>query len=572
MRTPASRHPPGVWILLWGVMIAAELGALRGPAPPAWDVVFRLVGGSFAACGLVAWRRRPGNRSGRLMVATGLSFLAGPLFESFDAPVLQTLGLLLGDVWIVLLVVLLLSFPSGRRLRTATDRALVGSLAFAYVVLGVVWLLFLDDPGNLLAAFPDADAADAIDTVQRSLGLGASVATFAVLARRWWLATPPLRRALVPSLAGGVSLLLLAALLASDIVTGDPTHALPALTWACVIGLLLTPAAFLAGLLRTRLARGGFAELVVELRGLRGGALEAALSRTLRDPTLVLAGWLPEYGAYVDADGQVVLPPAPGSDRRSTAIERDDRPIALLVHDRSLDDEPEALEAVCAAAALALENEALQTESRARLSELQASRARIVEAGDTERRRLERNLHDGAQQRLVAVALQLRLIRARAGDPAAVEELATKGGEDVAAALDELRELARGIHPAVLDHGLGAALESLAARSPLLTTLSLDTDQPLPQPIELAVYFVASEALANVAKYAHATAVTLRVARNGASVSVEIADNGVGGADAAHGSGLRGLEDRVEALGGALRVSSPPGGGTTVSAELPCAS
>jgi signal transduction histidine kinase len=578
MRTPASRHPPWVWILLWSVTIAAEVGALmpafsgRNP-PPAWDVAFRLIGGSFAACGLVAWRRRPANPTGRLMVVTGLSFLAGPLFEQFDAPVMQTLGLLLGDVWIALLVVLLLSFPSGRRLQSATDLALAGAVAFAYLPLGVAWLLFYDQPGNLLAVLPDAGVAHAVDTLQRSLGLCASVATFAVLAQRWRVATPALRRATLPSLAGGVSLLAFAALLASDIVSGTGTHTVLALTWIGVVGLILTPAAFLAELLRTRLALGGFAELVVELRGLRAGALQAALARTLRDPTLVLAGWLPEYGTYVDAGGQVVLAPAPGSDRRATAIERDDWPVALLVHDRSLDEEPGTLEAVCAAAALALENEALQTESRTRLRELQASRARIVEAGDTERRRLERNLHDGAQQRLVAVALQLRLIRARIhSDPASVEALAIQAGEDVAASLDELRELARGIHPAVLDHGLAAALESLAARSPVLTTLSLDVARPLPQPVELAAYFVASEALANVAKYAHATAVTLRVARNGASVRVEIADNGIGGADPSQGSGLRGLEDRVEALDGALRVSSPRGGGTTVTAELPCAS
>src|SRR3954447_12247619 len=579
MRSPASRHRPEVWILLWGLTIAAELGAVlpalagRGPPPPAWDVAFRLVGGSFAVCGLFAWRRRPENRSGRLMVATGLSFLAGPLLEQFDAPVMQTLSLLLGDVWIVLLVVLLLSFPSGRTLRSATDRALVGVLGFSFVVLGFVWVLFLEDPGNLLAVFADAGAAHAVDTVQRALGLCASVATFVVLARRWRIATPPLRRAMLPSLAGGVSLLLFAALLASDIVSGTSTHAVLGLTWAAIVGLILTPAAFLAGLLRTRLARGGFADLVVELRGLRGAALEAALARTLRDPTLVLAGWLPEYEAYVDADGHVVLPPAAGSNRRSTAIERDGRPIAMLVHDRSLDDEPETLDAVCAAAALALENHQLQTESRARLAELQASRARIVEAGDTERRRLERNLHDGAQQRLVAVALQLRLIRARVdSDPSSVKALAIKAGDDLAAALDELRELARGIHPAVLDHRLAAALESLAARSTVLTTLSVDVARPLSPPIKLAAYFVASEALANVAKYARATAVTLRVARNGTRVTVEIADNGVGGADASRGSGLRGLEDRLEALDGALRVSSPPGGGTTVSAELPCAS
>jgi signal transduction histidine kinase len=579
MRSPASRHRPEVWILLWGLTIAAELGAVlpalagRGPPAPAWDITFRLVGGSFAACGLVAWRRRPENRSGRLMVLTGLSFLAGPLLEQFDAPVMQTLGLLLGDLWIVLLVVLLLSAPSGRPLHSLTDRALVGTVLFAYTVLGVVWLLFFESRGNLLAVFPDAGNADAVDTAQRAVGLCASVATFAVLAGRWWAATPPLRRAMLPSLAGGVSLLLFAALLASDIATGTRTHAVVGLTWAGVAGLILTPAAFLASLLRTRLARGAFANLVVELRGLRGGALQAALARTLRDPTLVLAGWLPEYAAYVDAGGQVVLPPTAGSDRHSTAIERDDQPIAMLVHDPSLDDEPETLEAVCAAAALALENEQLQAESRARLAELQASRARIVEAGDTERRRLERNLHDGAQQRLVAVALQLRLIRARAdSDPASVKALAIKAGDDLAAALDELRELARGIHPAVLDHGLAAALESLAARSTVLTTLSVDVAWPLSPPIELAAYFVASEALANVAKYARATAVTLRVARNGTHVTVEIADNGIGGADASRGSGLRGLEDRLDALDGALRVSSPAGGGTTVIAELPCAS
>src|SRR3954470_22646966 len=393
MRSPAWRHRPGFWILLWAVTIAAELGALlpelvgSGPTPPAWEVAFLLIGGSFAACGLVAWRRRPENRSGGLMVATGLSFLAGPLLEQFNSPVMQTLSLLVGDLWIVLLVVLLLAFPSGRPLRSATDRVLVAALAFSYAVLGVVWLLFLGDPGhllafsyavlgvvwllflddrgNLLAIFPDANTAHTIDTIQRALGFAASLGTFAVLAGRWWVATPPLRRAMLPSFAGGVSLLLFAALLASDIVTGV-SHPLPILTWAGVGGLVLTPAAFLIGLLRTKLARGGFADLVVELRGLRGGALQAALARTLRDPTLVLAGWLPEYEAYVDAGGHVVLPPGPDGHRRATPIERDGRPIALLVHDRTLEDEPEALEAVCAAAALALENPTRCRRSRAR--------------------------------------------------------------------------------------------------------------------------------------------------------------------------------------------------------------
>ena len=579
MRSFASRHRPWVWILLWGVTIAAALGALlpalggRGPPPPAWDVAFRLVGGSFAACGLIAWRRRPENRSGRLMVATGLCFLAGPLFEQFDAPVMQTLSLLLSDIWLVLLVVLLLSFPSGRPLRSATDRALVGVLVFSSAVLGPLWLLFFDYPGNLLAVFVDADTAHAIDTVARVLVCCASVGTFAVLARRWWAATPPLRRAMLPSLAGGVSLLLLAALLASDIVTGTPTDPVLILTWACVIGLILTPAAFLTGLLRTRLARGGFADLVVELRGLHGGALQAALARTLRDPTLVLAGWLPEYEAYVDAGGQVVLPPAAGSDRRSTAIERDDRPIAMLVHDRSLDDEPEALEAVCAAAALALENEQLQTESRARLAELQASRARIVEAGDTERRRLERNLHDGAQQRLVAVALQLGLIRARAdSDPSSVKALAIQAGDDARrrarrAARARPRDPPRRARPR-------------AHRRARVARGALDGADHAHRRRRPA---------AAPADRARGLLRRLRGARQRREVRTRHGRDAAGRAqrderdhrdrrqrhrrrrrDARLGPPR--TEDRVEALDGALHVSSPAGGGTTVSAELPCAS
>jgi signal transduction histidine kinase len=564
------------WVVLWAVTFAAEFAVLvpvildRGPPVEAWEVVFRLVGGSFAACGLIAWRRRPENGTGPLMVLTGFACLVGPLLSQLDWPLAQTLALVLGDAWIVPLTVLLLSFPNGRIPRSAADGVVIAAFAFAFLPLGVLWALFLDEDGNLLAAFPDAQLADAVDTVQRSVAFCASVAAFVLIARRWRAAPPPLRRALGPALAGAVSLLLFAATLLSDLVTGIPTHPLRWLLWLCVIGFVATPVAFLAGLLHSRLARGGVAELVVELRGLRGGALQAALAKALGDPTVALGGWLPEFGAYVDADGKAVLPPEAGSGRTSAMIDHDGRRLAMLVHDVSLD--VEVREAVCAAAALALENEHLQAQSRERLAEVQASRARIVEAGDTERRRLERNLHDGAQQRLVAVALQLRLIRARVhSDPASAERLAVTAGEELAASLDELRELARGIHPAVLDHGLTAALESLAARSAILTTLSVDVDGRLPKPVELATYFVASEALANVAKHARATAATLRVHRRGPLAVVEVADNGRGGADIAGGSGLHGLVDRVAALDGTLRISSPPGGGTTLTVEMPCA-
>ena len=205
----------------------------------------------------------------------------------------------------------------------------------------------------------------------------------------------------------------------------------------------------------------------------------------------------------------------------------------------------------------------------ARIAELQASRQRIVAAGDAERRRLERNLHDGAQQRLVAVTLQLRLLRDRIRDDPAAVQLVTTACDQLDLSLAELRELARGIHPAVLDRGLGAALNSLASRSAVPAKVLYEPLERLPEAIELAAYFVASEALANVAKYAHATNVTVRVWRAGRVASIEIADDGIGGADDAAGSGLRGLADRVEALQGSLHINSSPEAGTIITAELP---
>ena len=212
------------------------------------------------------------------------------------------------------------------------------------------------------------------------------------------------------------------------------------------------------------------------------------------------------------------------------------------------------------------------TERTAYENELRRSRARIVEAGDAERRRLERNLHDGAQQRLVSLSLSLRLAQNRlTSDPAAASELLAGAGAELAQALEELRELARGIHPAVLtDRGLGPALESLADRAPLRVELDQVPRERLPAPVEAAAFYVVAEALTNVAKYADATSVRVSVAHVDGHAIVEVADDGRGGADPAHGTGLRGLVDRVEALSGRLDVESPAGGGTRVRAEIPC--
>jgi signal transduction histidine kinase len=244
----------------------------------------------------------------------------------------------------------------------------------------------------------------------------------------------------------------------------------------------------------------------------------------------------------------------------------------MLVYDASLDDDPELVGAVAGAAAITLEDARLHAESAGRLDELRASRERIVSVGDAERRRLERNLHDGAQQRLVSVALQLRMIQRRVSDdPALVQELQS-AGDELSRSLEELRELARGLHPAVLNHGLKAALDSLASRAGVATSVAFESPERLPEPVELAAYFVACEALANVAKYAQATSARVRVSRHDGHAVIEIADDGVGGADEAAGTGLQGLADRVAALDGTLRILSPPGAGTVVTAELPCAS
>jgi signal transduction histidine kinase len=224
-----------------------------------------------------------------------------------------------------------------------------------------------------------------------------------------------------------------------------------------------------------------------------------------------------------------------------------------------------------AAARMALENERLHAEVKAQLEEVRASRARIIEAGDAERRRVERDLHDGAQQRLVSLSLALRSAQDRVGDDAAASAAIEEAEHELQVALAELRELARGIHPAILtEEGLSGALESLAMRSPVPVTIDADSIGRLPPAIEATAYFAVSEALANVAKHAGASHATVSAHLSDRTLLVEIRDDGMGGADVANGSGLRGLADRVAAVGGELTVSSPVRAGTRVRAEIPC--
>ncbi|MCW3033618.1 MAG: sensor histidine kinase [Solirubrobacterales bacterium] len=295
-----------------------------------------------------------------------------------------------------------------------------------------------------------------------------------------------------------------------------------------------------------------------------------ALAESLGDRTLSIAYWLPDRETFVDEAGIPVPLPEPGSDRAWTAVDYEGRRVAAILHAAHLEASPELVQAAAAAASLALDNERLKADLRARVEELSASRVRIVEASNAARRKVERDLHDGAQQQLVALALELKVLRGRVGSNDGALQLIDGIESKLSAALDELRALGRGIHPGILtDRGLAAALEALVTRAPLPVAREIDLPERPPPAVEAVGYYVVTEALTNVLKYAEATEATVRARYEGGDVLVELQDDGVGGAEAGRGSGLQGLRDRVAALDGELTVISPPGAGTLVRARVP---
>jgi signal transduction histidine kinase len=313
-----------------------------------------------------------------------------------------------------------------------------------------------------------------------------------------------------------------------------------------------------------------FAQALLRSEPKGEGPVRELLAERLGDRSLNIAYWLPDRQIFVDDRGRQVDLPASGSGRTWTAVEREGNRVAAIVHDAELDATPELVHAAASAAALALDNERLKADLRARLEELRHSRRRIVEAADDARRQIERDLHDGAQQQLVSLALDLRLLRARLKHEPEVAETVEELADKLAVALAELRELARGIHPAVLsDHGLGPAIHVLVERSPLQIDCDLDFEDRLPAPVEAAAYFVVAEGLTNVIKYANASKATVSVRHRGGMVEVAVADDGVGGARIDAGSGLRGLSDRLAALEGELELDSPLGEGTRLAARIP---
>src|SRR3954449_7440954 len=542
-----------------------------------------LIGLAFIGTGAFAWWRRPLNRFGLLMTAVGFAWFIGGMTESNDA-VVYTVGSYVGPLYLVLVVQMLLSFPTGR-LGPGAPRAIV---ALAYIVAFVLTLpVFLLDgdmnvpdgaPDNAFAMVHAPAVANAIDVVTSILGFGLAAATAVVLISRRRAATPPQRRAQAPMLWSGLIVIVFLGLVFAGDTVGVPDDVIGVVGFVGFVAFAILPFAFLAGLVRTRYSRAGAVGGLIERLNTPDTrvSLRTALSDALGDPTLQLVYWRESAGHYVTYEGHRVELPGRESGatrRRAVAeVERDGKRVGAIIYDAALRDDPSLVRAAAAAAALQLENERLEAELRARVEELQTSRARLVEVSMGERRRLERDLHDGAQQRLVALSLQLGMARRKVeADPATAARLLDASTAELQRALEELRELARGIHPAILtDRGLPAAVEALAARAPVPVDVEEMPPDRLPAAVEAAAYFVVAESLTNVAKYAGAEHAMVRVGREDGYAVVEVSDDGVGGADPTAGSGLRGLADRLAALDGRLEVQSPPGGGTVVRANIPC--
>jgi signal transduction histidine kinase len=472
---------------------------------------------------------------------------------------------------------LLIAFPTGL-LASRFDRRLV-ALIYAFVVgtslAGhAVWRpdwtgaeCYGRCPDNLLLVWPNDDLVRLIDVGSTLLLPFIAVAVVIAVLRHWRRATPPARRTLQPVVVATPLVVVLTTLwyLAQDFELTPVTDVLAGQLFLFVDFII--PIGVLLGLLRSRIHRSVVADLALKLsRGVPLGGLRDAVARAVRDPTLEIAFPAADGEGLVHSDGSAFDLPS-GTDRAATRLERDGELLAVLVYDAAIAEEDAALvEAVGSVARLALENERLAAQVRAQLEEVRASRTRIVEAADAERRRVERDLHDGAQQRLVALTMRLELARDTA---AGAQSLLDEATAELRAAIAEVRDLARGLHPTILtEAGLAAAVDALAERTPVPVRVAIP-ERRFPAPVEAAAYFVVAEALTNVVRYAAAAEARVTASVDGDRLVIGVEDDGAGGADPERGSRLHGLRDRVAAMGGSLAVTSPPGRGTLVQTELP---
>lgn len=522
--------------------------------------------------GVASWRARPDSLAGPLLTVGGGLWFLGVFSYSDDMALVDLVGFPLQGWFDVVLVVLLVLVPTSPQARRLGIVAAAG-VAASHLLLSLDRLLLrppLDRSTcfcvpNRILPIADPKPYETIDHIARFAEVGFAVLVVGVLGYRFVRATPVARRVTGFLLAAGVAACgviayqrVLTRLGASGTrQTSDATYVVLAVVRAGV------PLAVMAALVRARRSRGHAASLVLALSDGGLPAAGPALQRALADPGVRLLRWVPEDGVYVDEDGRPVRVP----ERGVTVLARDGARLGALVHDAALAEQPEVLEVVAAAATLALHNERLADEVRAQLDEVRASRQRIAEASEAERARIERDLHDGAQQRLIALSIQARSLQRAATDPD-VAAGARGLADGLAEALQEVRELARGIRPPMLaELGLAAALEELAARTPLDVGLDVDLRDPLPDVVAATAYFATSEAVANALKHAHASRLRITARAADGVLVVRVADDGIGGAPAAPAA----LGDRVSALHGEVTVRSTAGEGTEVVFSLPTA-
>ena len=586
---PGVKPPIRGAALVFLVTLAATVWSTFGPflvspGPYHWSVNLPSAWLTFAFGVLwvpitaYTYLRQPSGRMWKLLLASAIAdgvWALGYLPNDLT----WTIKEFFGPLGAAILVHLVLAFPNGH-LRDRVDRWLVG---IVYVIVLPIQLLAFATwdpawvgcgptdfcPRNLLLVVPIDPLNDVLSRIGYVAPVLAAIAIVEVI-RHWRNATPVARRALAP-VAFGMPIVfaiqgiwwLAPAIERDDIrifLLQNKVFDLPS---------FLTPTLFLVGLVLNRLARAGLADLAVTLgRGVPLGGLRDAIATTLRDPSLELAFPAADGVGFVGPDGGPVALPEAGSHRSVARLEREDGELlAVLVHDPAvIDEDPTLLPAVSSVARMALENERLAAQVRAQLEEVRASRQRIVEAGDAERRRVERDLHDGAQQRLVALTMRLEAARASVDG---ASDLIDRTTAELRAAIREVRDLARGLHPTILaEAGLRAAVEALAERTPIPVEIDIPERRFEPA-TEAAAYFVIAEGLTNVVRYAAASAARVVVRADGERLVVRVEDDGRGGADPSAGSGLRGLLDRVAAIGGSLDVESPAGAGTTLIATLP---
>lgn len=579
-RQPQIVVPAGAAFVTAAVVAGIVASSNHVSSPVALAALTLITSWSFTAAGAFAWPLRSGNRIAVLMFAMAFVVLIRPL-QAADMPAIFIVGVAGNHLVAVVLGHLLMIYPSGR-FETKSELGLVLLGYFDALVLALLAVLLLDTqshcstcPQNPLSISASADAFNAVSVFRLVLDGVLTTGLAVAMTRRWYGAVPSQRAIMAPIVAAGaVAFGVFATVFVSE-AAGASAEIVQSLDLALLVACAAVPYAYLFAMIRGRFTRAGSVnDLVATLADDRrlNGDLRDALSVALGDPSLELAYWLPARRQYVDSEGHCVELPREASTRVSYQVQHNGELIAAVVHDKSIDDHPELIRAAAGAAALWLENERLEAELRAHVIELRRSRARLVDATDAERRRIERDLHDGAQQQLISIAVKLGRLRRRIADKSTDgTALLDEAVSDLMQAADELRQLAIGVHPAaVSDLGVSAVLSELAVRAPLPVNVTTAPDRRFAPQVESTVYFVVSEALTNVAKHAKATRAAVSVVERDGMLVVEVRDDGVGGADVCAGTGLAGLADRAAALDGYFKVSSEVGQGTLVHASFNC--